>query len=442
MSFRCLVTLASLAIILNAYATDTSATARSDREQPSVTIEDIRTFTSVFNMVKQAYVEPVEDKTLMQAAIHGLLAGLDPHSEYLDRKQLENLTEETDGAYDGLGLEVLAVDGVLRVIAPIDDTPAERGGIKAGDIITRIDGKPISSENANDAINMLRGNAGSEVILTILHEKSTIPIDIKLKRETIRVSSVRVQMLEPGYAYVRISQCQSDTGAELKRKFQALAKKHKNIRGAVLDLRSNPGGLLTAAVEISDYFMDSGVIVTTKGRLKESVLSFSASPGDLLNGAPMVVLVDNGTASAAEIVAGALRDNQRGLVIGRRSFGKGSVQTVLPVGDSHAIKLTTARYYTPNGTSIQAEGIHPDIELADLKLSKRDSSPFLITAERDLPGHLKGESEKEETIQINEVEQENVDDYPLNEALNVLKGMVLQRTLLTRKGIDSPEKTQ
>src|SRR5450755_2058725 len=235
----------------------------------SVSLDDIRTFTAVFNLVKQAYVEPVDDKTLMQAAIHGLLAGLDPHSEYLDQRAMDELSEDTSGSYAGLGLEVLAVDGTLRVVAPIDDTPAERAGIKPGDIVTRIDGTAITSENVNASVNLLRGKAGSEVSLSILHESASVPIDMKLKRDTIRVASVRVRALDPGYVYIRIVQFQEDTGNELRSKLDKLKAKSKSVplRGAVLDLRSNPGGLLTSAVEISDDFLDSGVIVTTRGRL-------------------------------------------------------------------------------------------------------------------------------------------------------------------------------
>jgi carboxyl-terminal processing protease len=396
----------------------------------SVSLDDIRTFTAVFNLVKQAYVEPVDDKTLMQAAIHGLLAGLDPHSEYLDQRAMDELSEDTSGSYAGLGLEVLAVDGTLRVVAPIDDTPAERAGIKPGDIVTRIDGTAITSENVNASVNLLRGKAGSEVSLSILHESASVPVDMKLKRDVIRVASVRVRALDPGYVYIRIAQFQEDTGTELRSKLDKLKAKSGPLRGAVLDLRSNPGGLLTSAVEVSDDFLDSGVIVTTRGRLKQAALSFSATPGDLLDGAPMVVLADNGTASAAEIVAGALKDNHRALIMGRRTFGKGSVQTVLPLDDAHAVKLTTARYYTPNGTSIQAAGIQPDIELADLKLSVRDAAPSLITGERDLPNHLKGEHEKDKRHD-DAAARENFDDYALSEALNVLRGMALQHKPIT-----------
>ena len=404
--------------------------------KPSVSLEDIRNFTAVFNLVKQAYVEPVDDKTLMQDAIRGLLSGLDPHSEYLDQRAMDELSEDTSGSYDGLGLEVLTVDGTLRVVAPIDDTPAARAGIKPGDIIVRLDGKPITTENVAQSVNLLRGKNGSKTTLSIMHEGASVPEDYTLTRETIRVASVRVRSLDPGYVYMRVAQFQEDTGSELRSKLtKLLAKKTGPVRGGVLDLRSNPGGLLTSAVEISDDFLDSGTIVTTRGRLKQSDLSFSATPGDLLDGAPMVVLVDNGTASAAEIVAGALKDNHRALIMGRRTFGKGSVQTVLPLDDSHAVKLTTARYYTPSGTSIQASGIDPDIELQDLKLTVKDAVPSLITGERDLPNHLVGEHEKDQTKNPAHP-RDDLDDYALNEAMNVLKGMALQHP-----GKQVPQKT-
>jgi len=413
-----------LAAPFAAHADDAKTAAPPPK--PSVSLEDIRAFTAVFNLVKQAYVEPVDDKVLMQAAIRGLLSGLDPHSEYLDQHAMDQLTEDTSGSYDGLGLEVLAADGNLRVVAPIDDTPADRAGVKPGDIITRINDTAITSDNVTESVTLLRGKPGSEVALSVLHEGATVPIDLKLKRETIRVASVRVRALEPGYVYIRIAQFQEDTGAELRSKLEKFKGKAGALRGAVLDLRSNPGGLLTSAVEISDDFLDSGVIVTTRGRLKQADLSFSATPGDLLDGAPMVTLVDNGTASAAEIVAGALKDNHRTLIMGRRSFGKGSVQTVLPLDDAHAVKLTTARYFTPSGTSIQAAGIQPDIELADLKLTVRDAPPSLITGERDLPNHLKGEHEKDAHGKDRAAARDNLDDYALNEAVNLLKGMALQ----------------
>jgi carboxyl-terminal processing protease len=415
----------SLAAWADAPAPAPAETPEGAAAKAGVSIDDVRTFTAVYNLVKQAYVEDVGDKRLMEAAIKGLLAGLDPHSEYLDPRQLTDLTEDTSGAYDGLGLEVLTVDGVLRVIAPIDDTPAERGGIKPGDIITRIDGKGVSSDNVNAAVEMLRGNPGSSVVLTVVHEGESVPVDITLKREKIKVASVRARWLEPGYAYLRVAQFQEDTGGELKRKLAKLRGKDQPLRGVVLDLRSNPGGLLTAAVEVSDVFLESGTIVTTRGRLNDTDLSFSATAGDLTQAAPLVILVDKGTASAAEIVAGALKDNHRGVILGQKTFGKGSVQTVLPLDDGHAVKLTTARYYTPSGISIQATGIVPDIELRDLKLAIRDAPPSLITSERDLPNHLKGENEQPEAAAAN-TEPASLDDYALNEAVHVLKAMALR----------------
>ncbi|WP_386068083.1 S41 family peptidase [Tahibacter sp. UC22_41] len=429
MSSRTLLFLALSAFALASQAADVPAapeTPEAAAAKAGVSIDDVRTFTAVYNLVKQAYVDDVGDKRLMEAAIKGLLSGLDPHSEYLDPRQLSDLTEGTSGAYDGLGLEVLTIDGVLRVVAPIDDTPAERGGIKSGDIITRIDGKAVSAENVNESVEQLRGNPGSSVVLTVVHEGESAPVDITLKREKIKVASVRARWLEPGYAYLRVSQFQEDSGGELKRKLAKLRGKDSTLRGVVLDLRSNPGGLLTSAVEISDVFLDSGTIVTTRGRLNDTDLSFSATPGDLTDGAPLVILVDRGTASAAEIVAGALKDNHRGLILGQRTFGKGSVQTVLPLEDGHAVKLTTARYYTPANISIQATGITPDIELRDLKLAVRDAAPSLITSERDLPNHLKGENEKTETVAAN-TEAPPLDDYALNEAVHVLKAIALRK---------------
>jgi carboxyl-terminal processing protease len=255
-----------LALVAAPIAWSADETKTPPAPKDSVSLDDIRAFTAVFNLVKQAYVEPVDDKTLMQSAIRGLLAGLDPHSEYLDQHAMDVLSEDTSGSYDGLGIEVLTVDGTLRVVAPIDDTPAARAGVKPGDIIVRIDGKAITAENVNDAVTLLRGKNGSKVTLGILHEGASVPEDFVLTRETIRVASVRVRMPEPGYVYIRIAQFQEDTGSELRSKLAKLLAKQAPLKGAVLDLRSNPGGLLTSAVEISDDFLESGVIVTTRGR--------------------------------------------------------------------------------------------------------------------------------------------------------------------------------
>lgn len=420
----------ALVVALPAAADESAAAApppsAASSAKTEVSLEDIRAFTAVYHLVKQAYVEDVGDKALMQAAIRGMLAGLDPHSGYLEARELDALTEDTSGAYDGLGIEVMTAEGLMRVIAPIDDTPAERAGIKAGDIITRIDGKTVTADNVSEAVGLLRGKPGSQITLTVMHEGANQPIDIMLKRETIKVASVRARWIEPGYAYVRLAQFQEETGAELKRKLAKLrGKDPAPLRGVVIDLRSNPGGLLTAAVEVSDAFLDSGAIVTTRGRLREAGLSFSATPGDIIGGAPLAVLVDRGTASAAEIVAGALKDNHRALLLGQKTFGKGSVQTVLPLDDGHAVKLTTARYFTPSGSSIQAAGIVPDIALRDLKLTPRDSAPTLITSERDLPNHLKGDNENISATSSHD-DSPGVDDYALSEALHVLKAMALR----------------
>jgi carboxyl-terminal processing protease len=411
------------------------APATKGQSSGSVDLEDIRAFTAVYSLVKQAYVEPVDDHRLMQAAIQGLLAGLDPHSEYLGPEQMQDLTEDTTGSYDGLGIEVLQVEGTLRVVAPIDGTPAERAGVKAGDTIVRINGKPVQPDDLDGAVESLRGEPGTPITLGIVHEGESMPVDIPLVRDVIRVASVRGRLLEPGYAYLRISQFQAETGSQLRSRFERLLAENKGpLRGAVLDLRSNPGGLLNSAVEVSDEFLSEGGIVTTRGRLKETDMAFRATPGDLLDGAPLVVLVDNGTASAAEIVAGALKDNHRALLMGRRTFGKGSVQTVLPLDAGHAVKLTTARYYTPSGVSIQAAGIEPDIVLADLMLSQRDSGPTPAIGERDLRNHLTGAEEESGPVTPRAADRDLQQDYALNEALNALKALALRNARTEGRG--------
>ena len=411
-------------------ASSGSSAAQSSSDQ--VSLDDIRNFSRVYEVVRQAYVEKVDNKILMKAAITGMLSGLDPHSEYLDKEGLTQLNEDTTGQYSGLGIEVLQEDGGLRIISPIDDTPAARAGIKAGDSIVKINGTVIDPQNVDAMFDQLRGKPGSKIDLTIVHANSDKLIDLHLVRENIAVSSVKVRELEPGYAYVRVSQFQEDTASDLEKKLGELIAKHGPQKGAVLDLRNNPGGLLTAAVGVSDDFLNSGIIVTTRGRLQDSNMSFSAHPGDQLDGAPMVVLANNGTASAAEIVAGALKDNRRALIMGQRTFGKGVVQTVLPLDADHAVKITTARYYTPNGTSIQAEGIKPDIPLADLTVNKADSAPTLISSEADLPNHLANENAKT-GANINDDGSAAdaklaTSDYELSQALNVLKGMALGHT--------------
>ncbi|TAM96375.1 MAG: S41 family peptidase, partial [Rhodanobacteraceae bacterium] len=307
----------------------------------------------------------------------------------------------------------------------LDAEAGIRAGILAGDTIVAINGVPVQPDDIDASIKQLRGPIGSKITLTILHADGSKPITIPLVRERIRVTSVTTRMLEPGYVYIRISEFQDGTADELTRAIGKLQKQHGPLRGAVLDLRSNPGGLLTSAVGIADDFLNSGLIVSTRGRLSQSNLKFSATPGDLLNGAPMVVLVDNGTASAAEIVTGALKDNHRALIMGRRTFGKGSVQTILPLGNGDAVKLTTARYFTPDGTSIQAAGITPDIVLGDITVAA-DRNPSLDDDEHesDLPHHLAG---NRATTTDSDAGNLAVQDYALSEALHVLKGLALAR---------------
>lgn len=402
-----------------------------------VDLDDIRNFSRVYEVVRQAYVEKVDNKTLMKAAITGMLSGLDPHSEYLDKDGLTQLNEDTTGEYSGLGIEVLQVDGGLRIVSPIDDTPAARAGIKPGDSIVKVNGSVVDAQNVDEMFRQLRGKPGSKIDLTIVHPNSDKLIDLHLVRENITVSSVKVRELEPGYAYVRISQFQDDTAGDLEKKLSQLIAKNGAPRGAVLDLRNNPGGLLTAAVGVSDDFLDAGTIVTTRGRLQDANMSFKAHPGDQLNGAPLIVLTNNGTASAAEIVSGALKDNRRALTMGQRTFGKGVVQTVLPLDADHAVKITTARYYTPNGTSIQAEGIKPDIALADLTVNESDRGPVLISSEADLPNHLANEKAQPGTDINDDGSAADAklatSDYALAQALNVLKGMALRQPAAVRR---------
>lgn len=357
-----------------------------------VPLAEIQRYVAVYNAVKEAYVEPVDDRKLMQSAIQGLLLDLDPHSAYLVKEDAQAFDQDSSGMYDGIGVEVMRQsDGSVRVIAPIDGTPAQRAGIKSADVIIAVDGKALTPVEQDD--DLLRGAPGSSVVLTIVREGAPKPFDVTVQRETIHVASVRSRMLEPGYGYIRLSQFQADTAEDFERQLAALQQQSGGkLRGLVLDLRSNPGGLLTAAVQIADDLLDAGKIVSTKGRVPISDAEFGATPGDRLDNAPVVVLVDAGSASASEVLAGALRDNNRARVVGSRTFGKGSVQTVLPLDNGDSVKLTTARYYTPSGKSIQAQGISPDVVL------QPDQPPILLpgqqpVAEASLSRHLHGEEE-------------------------------------------------
>ncbi|GAB3755796.1 S41 family peptidase [Lysobacter olei] len=371
--------------------TPPSAEALSAASDSKVPLDEIRRYVAVYKAVKQAYVEPVDDAKLMQSAIRGLLLDLDPHSVYLPKADADEFDEQAQGRYDGIGVEIFRQpDGTLRVIAPIDDTPAMKAGIKAGDLIIAVDGKPLRAEDGEDN-EPLRGPPGTTLVLTIVREGAAKPLEISVQRETIRVASVKGRLLEPGYGYVRIASFQADTAADFERQLGLLKEQAGDrLRGLVIDLRSNPGGLLNAAVQIADDLLESGKIVSTRGRIPISDAEFGATPGDRLDGAPVVLLVDAGSASASEVLAGALRDNGRARVVGSRTFGKGSVQTVLPLDNGDSVKLTTARYYTPSGKSIQALGIVPDVVLHP---GKGDGNARADYTEASLPGHLRADGE-------------------------------------------------
>lgn len=402
----------------------------------SVPVEELRNFVEILNRVKQGYVEEVSDETLLENAIRGMLDGLDPHSAYLSRDEYKELSISTSGKFGGLGIEVTTENGFVRVVAPIDDTPAKRAGIESGDLIVRIDDKSVKGLSLMDAVKKMRGDPGSHVTLTVLRESRDEPFKVKIERAIIRVESVKARMLEPGYGYVRISQFSNRTGESLDTAIEDLmAQADGQFNGLVLDLRNNPGGVLDAAVDVADSFMHDGQIVSVKGRAENTDQSFSASSGDVLDGRPIVVLINEGSASASEIVAGALQDSGRAVIIGRQTFGKGSVQTILPLQSEAALKLTTARYYTPSGRSIQAEGITPDVRVQDVKVSAVKGSDVMPFSEADLVGALpNGKAPPTTTESTNtdggeDDEQQGkplaAEDYPLYEALNLLKGLYI-----------------
>ena len=399
----------------------------------TIPLEDIRSLSEVFGKIKQHYVE---DKELLENAIRGLLTGLDPHSAYLDKDAFTELREGTSGEFGGLGIVVGMKDGFVNVISPIDETPAERAGVKSGDLIIRLDDKNVKGMTLEDAVGIMRGKPDTKILLTIVREGADKPLKIELTRAIIKIQSVRSKTLEKGFGYIRVSAFQERTGADLRKAISKLKKENnKKLKGLVLDLRNNPGGLLTAAVEVSDAFLEDGTVVSIKGRDASNTTTYNAKGADLINGVPIVVLINGGSASASEIVAGALQDHKRGIVMGTLSFGKASVQTVVPLGNGSALKLTTARYYTPSGASIQAKGITPDIVLDDVKVSKKEDNGFKPTKEKDLSRHLEnGDSEVEENDGKDSKDQKDKlvlakDDYALYEALNLLKGLSLVKIL-------------
>ncbi len=408
---------------------------REDIKQTPLPLDELRTFTDVFGKIKSDYVEPREDSALLENAIRGMLTGLDPHSTYLDPEAYQELRVGTSGKFGGLGIEVGMENGFVKVISPIDDTPAQRAGIKTGDLIIRIDDTPVKGLSLSDAVKLMRGEPGSKILLTIVRENEDKPLKVSITRAVIKVNSVKSRMLDPGFGYVRISQFQSNTGENIINAVSELKKEHEaNLKGLIIDLRNNPGGVLNSAVAVSDAFLEDGLIVYTEGRVNDSEMKFKATPTDIVKGAPIVVLVNGGSASASEIVAGALQDHKRAIIMGTTTFGKGSVQTILPIPNGAALKLTTARYYTPSGRSIQAEGIIPDIKLENVKLTEMETSPFEPIKESNLSGHLdngnsnnnktEGAADSEDKQELSLAQR----DYQLYEALNLLKGLeILQR---------------
>lgn len=394
------------------------------KKSEEIPFEELQAFTDVFSRIKSDYVETVNDQELIENAIRGMLNGLDPHSSYLNTREFTDLKVGTSGQFGGLGIEVGMENGFVKVISPIDDTPASRAGILAGDLIVRLNDKSVKGMSLNDAVKVMRGKPNTDINLTIVREGEAAPLEITITREIIRVKSVKTRMLEPGYGYVRITNFQSRTATDLLVAISEL-QKQQTLDGLVLDLRNNPGGVLNGAVGVSDAFLNDGLIVYTEGRIDDSSQRYSATPGDSLNGAPLVVLVNGGSASASEIVAGAMQDHKRGVIMGTKSFGKGSVQTIQELRSGSAVKLTTARYYTPNGRSIQAKGIEPDIEVTRVQLpDAENTSPERMT-ENDLNGHLsnpQGEAADDKTV---DEPEDNLakSDFQLFEALNLLKGL-------------------
>jgi len=394
----------------------------------------VQRFSNALYEIKQNYVKTAKDNELFDNAIRGMLSGLDPHSAYLDEKELKELTSATSGNFAGLGIEIVMENGVVKVVTPLIDSPAFKAGIKAGDYIIKLGPQMVQGLTLDDAVNLMRGKIGSGIEIVVLRKGEPKPLNFNITREKILVKSVQSKLLEKQYGYIRLSQFQETTSADMVNAIKQLEKEaNGKLTGLVLDLRNNPGGLLDSAIEVADAFIDGKqtgkreIIVYTEGRLPESKFTALATPGDMLKNAPIVVLINNGSASASEIVAGALKDNKRALTLGTKSFGKGSVQTVLPLDEKRAIKLTTAFYYTPSGISIQAKGIVPDIIVEEIAIPKSAKvNPMDGYNEASLSGHLvnKTDGNEEKLLENNQDAQAILyEDYQLYTALTVLKGL-------------------
>ena len=401
------------------------ACAKKDVKEETAedTYELLNLFGEVMERAKSTYVEEVEDKKLIESAINGMLVSLDPHSSYLDQKSFKYMNEQTQGKFGGLGIEVTMEQGFVKIVSPIDDTPASKAGLKPGDFITNIDNESVIGMSLNDAVDKMRGKPGTKVKLTIrrVNEK---PFDVTLKREEIKIQSVKSDIKDGDVIYVRISSFSENVDKNIETIVKK-ALKNEKMRGLVLDVRNNPGGLLDQAVAVSDLFLNQGEIVSTRSRNPEDTISYSAKDGDIIKGLPIVVMINDGSASASEIVAGALQDHKRAIVLGEKSFGKGSVQTVVPLGDYGAMRLTTARYYTPSGKSIQAKGIEPDVEVKPAEV-KEFESYALNLSEADLNNALKNDNtEEEKSAQKNKKSKEDLADYQLVRALDLVKALGL-----------------
>ncbi len=394
-----------------------------EEEVGALPLQELRTFADVYNQIRVGYVEEIDDSKLLEYAIQGMLMGLDPHSTYLTKDAFENLQSGTSGEFTGLGLEVGMEDGYVTVISPIDGSPAAKAGLQSGDVILKLDDQPIKGMSLTEAIRIMRGPKGTDIDLTIGRPGDSQPFDITITRDTIKTASVRDRWLEPGFGYIRIAQFQKRTGEDVGKSLKKLMAEDE-LKGIVLDLRNNPGGVLRASVDVAGMFMDGGTVVYTEGRLANSDINYEASANDTTEGTPLVVLINGGSASASEIVAGALQDNSRAVIMGTNSFGKGSVQTVLPLSESRAVKLTTALYFTPNGRSIQAEGIEPDVWVERAKVTTYDSSRRI--SEADLSGHLdnaNGDEEERDDSSAALADELLSTDNQLYEALTLLKGI-------------------
>lgn len=414
---------------------DQSAIESSPQIQQELPLQDLRTFTEIFERIRSSYVEEVDDKTLFNNAIKGMLNSLDPHSAYLQEEDFSDLQENTSGKFGGLGIEVGMENGLVRVITPIDDTPAQRAGIRTGDLIVSLDGEPVMGLSLSDAVELMRGQPGTPITLEVRRKGESDLLSFTIERAEIKVASVRTEMLDGEIGYVRLTQFQENTGTELQEALRAW-KEDTNLNGVILDMRNNPGGVLQAAVVVVDTFISEGLIVYTEGRSPMSDVRYEARAETLMPDIPIVVLINGGSASASEIVAGALQDHSRAVIVGTQSFGKGSVQTVLPVSETAAVKLTTARYFTPDGRSIQAQGIVPDIVVEQSEVTPSEQQYY---KESDLPGHLEnpdGEVTLNNGPKSNE-ENKSDDlirrDFQLYEAHTLLRGVTILSPKLSPK---------